>query len=213
MIRYRLIEMMAKGDRVKQTLVLFMGLFLFSTSVLYAKPVVFQPGDYIDLFVYNAQELCGEFRIAADGYARLPLIGKVHVAGMTEDEAYESLRSAIGKYIIEPKVTISPKYSVSVMGYVAKPGVYTITGSDRIIETVALAGGYTPDASGSIEVFRDGNKIKIPRSAVLGQNTAMELAKPGDVIFAQRKVFTRGDYSLILSSVSAIALVIYYSTR
>jgi len=182
-------------------------------SLVFADPYRFQPGDYVDLFVYNAPELCGEFRIYADGHARLPLVGKVHVAGMTEDEAYDSLRSAIGEYIKNPNITLAAKYSVSVMGHVVRSGVFTISDSDRIIEVIALAGGFTPEASGSITVYRDGEKMNISKDTILEKDSALGFAKPGDIIFAKRKLFTRGDYSLIISTVSAIAIATFYLTR
>ena len=182
-------------------------------SLVFADPYRFQPGDYVDLFVYNAPELCGEFRIYADGHARLPLVGKVHVAGMTEDEAYDSLRSAIGEYIKNPNITLAAKYSVSVMGHVVRSGVFTISDSDRIIEVIALAGGFTPEASGSITVYREGKKMDISKDTILEKDSAFGFAKPGDIIFAKRKFFTRSDYSLIISTVSAIAIATFYLSR
>ncbi len=195
---------------MRQNIIIIVVLFIIHSSVYGAEPYRFRSGDYIDLYVYNTEELCGEFRIFSDGYVRLPLVGKVLMIGMTEEEAYESLRSAIGKYIINPNFTLSPKYSVSVMGYVTRPGVFTITDSDRIIELIALAGGYTDDASGSITIFREDQKINISRNTILEKDSALGYAQPGDVIYAQRKLITRNDFSLILSSVSAMLAAIYY---
>ena len=198
---------------MKQKITIIIAVFLSFHSLVYADPYRFQPGDYIDLYVYNAPELCGEFRIYADGQARLPLVGKVHVTGMTEDEAYDSLRAAIGEYIKNPNITITAKYSVSVMGHVVKPGVFTISDSDKIIEVIALAGGFTPEASGSITIYREGKKMSISKDEILEKDSPLGFAKPGDIIFAKRKLFTRSDYSLILSSVSAIAIATFYLSR
>jgi len=198
---------------VKQKITIIIAVFLSFHSLIYADPYRFQPGDYLDLFVYNAPELCGEFRIYADGQARLPLVGKVHVAGMTEDEAYDSLRSAISEFIKNTNITITAKYSVSVMGHVVKPGVFTISDSDKIIEVIALAGGFTPEASGSITIYREGKKMSISKDEILEKDSPLGFAKPGDIIFAKRKFFTRSDYSLILSSVSAISIAVFYFSR
>ena len=198
---------------MKQKITIIIAVFLFFHSLVYADPYRFQPGDYIDLYVYNAPELCGEFRIYADGHARLPLVGKVHVAGMTEEEAYDSLRTAINEFIKNPNITITAKYSVSVMGHVVKPGVFTISDSDKIIEVIALAGGFTPEASGSITIYREGRKMSISKDEILEKDSPLGFAKPGDIIFAKRKFFTRSDYSLILSSVSAIAIATFYLSR
>ncbi|MFC1508450.1 polysaccharide biosynthesis/export family protein [Candidatus Omnitrophota bacterium] len=187
-------------------------IFSFHSSVQ-ADEYKFQSGDYVDLFIYNEPELCGEFLIHADGFIRLPLIGKVHVSGQTEDELNKSILSSISVYIKNPHITIAPKFSVSVMGYVEKPGVFTISDSDRIIEVIARAGGFTPEASGSISIYRDDRVINISKNKIFEKNTVLSFAKPGDVINAKRKLFTRGDYSIILSTLSVISLVLYYSTR
>ena len=198
---------------MKQKITIIIAVFLSFHSLVYADPYRFQMGDYIDLYVYNAPELCGEFRIYADGYARLPLVGKVHVVGMSEDEAYDSLRAAIGEYINNPNITIAAKYSVSVMGHIVKPGVFTISDGDKIIEVIALAGGFTPEASGSITIYREGSKMSISKDEILEKDSPLGFAQPGDIIFAKKKFFTRGDFSLILSTVSAISIAVFYLSR
>ena len=186
---------------------------LFFQSTVQAEPYKFRPGDIVELYVYGDPELCGDFRIYNDGSLRLPLVGKVHVAGKTEEELYEPLQKAISEYMKNPKITITAKYSVSVIGEVKGPGVFTITGNDKIIEIIALAGGFTRDASGSITVHRKGEKIDISKEKILGKDSALGTAQPGDIIFAKRKLFTRGDYSLIISTVSAIAIATFYLSR
>ena len=157
--------------------------------------------------------MCGEFRIHSDGYIRLPLIGKVEVAGKTEDEVYKAILSSTSVYIKNPHITISPKYSVSVMGYVEKPGVYTISDSDSIIEVIARAGGFKPEASGSIIVYRDDKEIKIKKGKIFEKDSALSMVEPGDIIIAKRRLITRSDYSIMLSTLSVISLTVYYSTR
>jgi len=188
-------------------------IFFSFHSPIYAEEYKFQSGDYVDIFVYNEPELSGEFRIHSDGFIRLPLIGKVPVAGKAEDEVYKSILSSISVYLKNPYITIAPKFSVSVMGYVEEPGVFAIYDSDRIIEVIARAGGFKPEASGSITVYRDSREIKISKNDIFEKNSALSFVEPGDVIIAKRKLFTRSDYSIILSTLSVISLTIYYSTR
>ena len=99
------------------------------------------------------------------------------------------------------------------MGHVVNPGLYTISGGEKIIEVIALAKGFTPEASGSITVYRKGGKIDISKDTILEKDSALGVAEPGDIIFAKRKFFTRGDYSLIISTVSAIAIATFYLSR
>ena len=173
----------------------------------------FKTGDYIQMYVYNSPELTDEFRIYADGNLRLPLIGRVHAVNMTESELFETLEERISVFIKNPHLTIIPKFQVSVLGYVRSPGVFTITGTERIVELIAEAGGFSPEASGKIEVYRNDEKTDIGKHNILESQSPIAYVQPGDVIIAKRKLFTKSDFSVILSTVTAVALTIYYTTR
>ena len=173
----------------------------------------FQSGDSVELFVYNAPELSGEFRIQYDGFLRLPLVGKVQAAGATEEELYKTLYDAISVYIRSPKMTLIPRFSVSVLGYVQSPGVYSISSSSKIIEIIAQAEGFTQEASGKLVIYRNGERLTVSVKSILEDRTPLEFAQPGDVLVAKRKLFTRNDYSIILSTISVISIATYYSTR
>ncbi len=173
----------------------------------------FQIGDSIELFVYGAEDLCGDFRIHADGFIWLPLIGKVKSEGKTKNELFELIQSRIGVYKKNPQIIMEPRFSISVIGYVTNPGVFTITDTERIISTISRAGGFTPDASGKIEIYRNGKTITISRKRILDDNSALGLVKPGDIIYAKRKFISRNDYSIILSTISVLTITIYYSYR
>ena len=188
-------------------------LLISSTSVAQQPDYTFKNGDYIDLYVYNAPELTNEFRIQSDGYVRLPLIGNVAAAGKTESELYNSIYEALSVPIKQPLMTLLPKFQVSVLGYVERPGVFTISGTERIVEIIAEAGGFSPEASGRIEIYRGDEKIKIKQHNILESRSPIALIEPGDVIVAKRKLFTRSDYSVILSTLTTIALFTYYTTR
>jgi len=206
-----------KQDRINslRIILFFLICLSFNCSVLadQEEEYRFQTGDFIELFVYGAGDLCGNFRIHADGFIWLPLIGKVQSEGKTKNELYELLRSRIGVYKKNPQITMEPRFSISVIGYVANPGVFQITDTERIISTISRAGGFTPDASGKIEIYRNGEKITISRKRILDDNSALGLVKPGDIIYAKRKLISRNDYSIILSTISVLSITIYYSTR
>lgn len=193
--------------------VLLFILFLSISFPIYSQEYKFKKGDYIEIFVFNSPELCGEFRIDQDGNIRIPLIGKVNVFDKTEKEFDETIRSAVSVFIKNPYITIIPKFTVSVIGYVKTPSVFKITGSERIIEMIAMAGGFSPEASGKVIVYRNEKKINISKKNILSSSSEIGLTKPGDVIIAKRKLFTRNDYSILLSTISVIAVSTYYIIR
>lgn len=79
------------------------------------------------------------------GDITLPMLGKVHVAGLTRVQAIEKLRLELGQYIKDPGVNINfNNFRVSVLGEVARPGSFTLP-SERItvLEALSMAGDLT----------------------------------------------------------------------
>ena len=79
------------------------------------------------------------------GDITLPMLGKVHVAGLTRVQAIEKLRLELGTYIKDPGVNINfNNFRVSVLGEVARPGSFTLP-SERItvLEALSMAGDLT----------------------------------------------------------------------
>ena len=185
-------------------------IIILASSPGSAQEHTFKSGDYIDITVYNEEALTGEFRILSDGNIRLPMVGKVKAEGLTESQLESNLRTAVGGYINEPFITISARYPVYVMGFVNRPGVFTVEDTRKIIEVIAEAGGFAPEASGSINLYRRDSKLNINKSSILNGNTSLGYIEPGDIVVAKRKMFTRSDYTIILSTLTAISLSVFY---
>jgi polysaccharide export outer membrane protein len=112
---------------------------------------VISPGDKLDVRVQNLQELTGTWEVSEEGTVVLPLLGSVNVAGSTEREATENLRRQLAELVVAPEITLSVKeyhgQQVSVIGAVAKPGVYPLRSFDETIaDVITDAGGVTVDA-------------------------------------------------------------------
>jgi polysaccharide export outer membrane protein len=108
-------------------------------------------GDRVQIRVQQMDELNGEFRVSDKGTIVLSLLGSVPVAGLTERQAAEKLGAALADYVKEPQITVAVSEihgsQVSVMGAVARPGVYPVRGGDlTIADMVTQAGGMTKDA-------------------------------------------------------------------
>lgn len=82
-----------------------------------------------------------------DGNIEFPVIGTLKIGGMTKSEAQKVILAAITpKYLTEtPGIDIRFKnFKVSVLGEVAKPGVYTASNERfTILEALAMAGDLT----------------------------------------------------------------------
>jgi len=79
------------------------------------------------------------------GNVHFPLIGEVHLAGLTKIEAIEILQKKISNFVENPVVNIRiMNYKVHVLGEVSRPGVYAVTDEKITIpQALALAGDLT----------------------------------------------------------------------
>lgn len=162
------------------------------------------PGDLIDVSVFNVPDLATKARVSNSGDVYLPLIDYVHVADLTVDEAQALIekRLADGGYVRNPHVTIfvdeAESQGVTILGEVAKPGIYPDLGDHKLYQIISLAGGFSPTASHNISIIRKSQPqpihLDLPRNLAddLGDNIDIE---PGDTITVPRApiVYVVGD--------------------
>jgi polysaccharide biosynthesis/export protein len=131
-------------------------------AILYpvARDIYLENGDLLAVHLYGTSDFAAPMRVALDGTIQLPLIGSVHVEGLTGHQAEaliaERLTSA-GMYR-NPQVTItlteSPNQSATVTGEVH--GIVPIVGRRRLFDVLTAAGGLPPTASHIITINRPG---------------------------------------------------------
>lgn len=104
-----------------------------------------------------------KIQVDAGGTINFPLIGVVHAAGKTPFELSQELEKGLaGRYIVSPQVVVGVEESaaqrVVVEGNVIEPGVYEVSGSSSLMESIARAKGLTRVAQvNQIVVFREVN--------------------------------------------------------
>ncbi|HEV2177443.1 MAG TPA: polysaccharide biosynthesis/export family protein [Terriglobia bacterium] len=108
---------------------------------------VIGPEDLISVNVFDVPDLSHlKARVAGDGTISLPLIGRVKAAGLTADELQKELEDKFGEsYLQTPDVSVFVDAfmarGVSILGAVAKPGLYHVTSKRSLLEVLAMAGG------------------------------------------------------------------------
>jgi polysaccharide export outer membrane protein len=122
----------------------------------------------------------------------LPLLGDVHVAGMTTNELGSMLSSRYASYVVTPQVTVSVleirSRQVYVMGQVGKAGGYPLLSPLTVLQLIAQAGGLTPYAKrNKIYVLRGTveQSQKIPfryASVTHGDSRQDIMLQPGDTV-------------------------------
>ena len=161
--------------------------------------------DLLEVGVYNVPELSTKARIGSGGDIYLPLIDYVHVAGLTLDEAQELIEKKLsdGGFVKNPHVSIfvdeSASQGASVLGEVAKPGVYPVLGQQHLFDVISAAGGLTDKAGRSLTVTHRSEPNK-PVTVALARNLNDKpetniVVSPGDTIVVRKAdvVYVVGD--------------------
>lgn len=149
--------------------------------------------DVLSIVFWRDREMSADVVVRPDGMISLPLLNDVQAAGLTPDQLRAVLDKAAAKYSKEPNAAVLVKTinsrKVHVLGNVAKPGTYALTGEMTVLQLIALAGGLQEYAdakhivimrkeSGSDRTLKFNYK-DVTRQKNLSQNVTL---KPGDTI-------------------------------
>jgi polysaccharide export outer membrane protein len=164
--------------------------------------------DRLRVVVYGEPDLATVTRIDARGNINLFLVGDVHVANCTVNEAQKVIEAAYrdGRFLRSPQATISVEdyapRTVTVDGQVKAPGSIPlpVESTLTVYQAVIRAGGFTDVAKGSaVQVTRlmpDGTKKVFTvdvDSLIKGKGKTRErddslLLEPGDIIYVPERL-------------------------
>lgn len=103
------------------------------------------------------------YTVNPEGYIDFPTLGRLDVAGMTRNELGMMLKEKLMQYMPDPIVTINyMNFNITVLGEVAKPGIFNIT-SDRvsILDALGMAGDMTEFGNREdVIVIRENNGVR-----------------------------------------------------
>jgi polysaccharide export outer membrane protein len=124
--------------------------------------------DKVNVVVYREPDLsANDVPVDAAGEINMPLIGNVHIEGITAEDASSYIAKRFNeKYLRDAQVTVTVTEAVSkrvvVEGEVNQPGVFPIQGRMTLLEALAQARGTTKtSANKEIVIFRviDGQRL------------------------------------------------------
>jgi polysaccharide export outer membrane protein len=174
------------------------------TKVVYALAVT----DRIRVSIFGEEDLGTDARVDAFGNINLPLVGDVHVAGLSVDDAQKLIEKEYrdGQYLRRPQATISiAEYApreVSIQGQVKEPGRFLLPTESTysVVELVTKAGGFTDIAKGSevtITHFTPDGKKTVRKvdvqSIIQGKGTSKSqdnslMLEPGDIVYVPESI-------------------------
>jgi len=100
--------------------------------------------------VSNVENPGGQIRyqtylIDNNGFIQFPVIGNIKLGGLSREEALQTMKTALKKYIQEPIVNLRIlNYKVTVQGEVARPGTFSsLTERITLPEAISMAGDMT----------------------------------------------------------------------
>ncbi len=165
-------------------------------------------GDLLDVVVFDTPDLSGRFRVNNQGNIILPLVGDLHVEGLTAPEAAQAVTEIYRnkQVMLQPQVTVFvAEFStrgVTLSGEVRSPGIFPLPGPRNLTDMLAAAGGLNESASKTVSIVHrsDPGKIITVKLNVGAQTPASIEASniqifPGDTIFVARSgvVYLVGD--------------------
>jgi len=134
-------------------------LFTSAIHIASADAYKIQPGDILEVSVWNEESLARAVVVRPDGGMSFPLAGDLQAAGESVENLSATIAARLSKYIPDPVVTVSMQElsgnKIYVVGKVARPGEYVANSYVDVVQAIAMAGGMTP--------FAAVNKIKIVR--------------------------------------------------
>jgi polysaccharide export outer membrane protein len=113
-------------------------------------------GDTVSVAVAGDTRVTGRYVVDEDGAIVFPMIGAVHVSGLTADRLRGVLSERLAPFLTSPSVEVvfTPPQRVFVLGNVARPGVVELTEGMTVLEAL-LAIGY--DGAAEVLIVRTGN--------------------------------------------------------
>lgn len=145
------------------------------------------------------------FVVDQDGMIQFPYAGAIKVAGMTQEQARNTLTKKLAHYIRNPKITLRVQSyrskRVYIDGEVKNPGLQPINDIPMtLMEALNRAGGMLPTADQSqIMITRSGTSyhINLPQLVQKGVNPNSIMLSSGDVVRVlsrdESKIFVSGE--------------------
>lgn len=152
-------------------------------------------GDVLNVNVFDTPEFSGIYAVSDKEEINFPLLGILRVGGMRANELAILLQGRLVKANIlrYPQVNVIvssfASQGISVLGEVAHPGIYATYGSQRLLDIISLASGFTPLA-GSTALIRHRGEESAETVAIRSANGEISDSEvqlePGDTIIVQR---------------------------
>jgi polysaccharide export outer membrane protein len=160
---------------------------------------ILSPNDFVAVQVFGEDDLRTQARLNGEGNLSVPLLGSIHLAGLTLPQAAARLTDLYGRdYLVNPKVNVTlVGYAMrrfTILGQVNRPGTFdmpeTSPGGIGLLEAIGIAGGYTRIAAPERISVRRGNQLLKVNAKRISRGTASDFhIESGDIITVGESIF------------------------
>jgi protein involved in polysaccharide export with SLBB domain len=164
---------------------------------------ILSANDQVSVEVFGEDDLRANGRLNPEGNLSVPLLGSVHLAGLTLTQAASKLTELYGRdYLVNPRVNVTllsyAKRRFSMLGQISRPGSYEMPegspGGIDLLEAIAMAGGYTRVAAPERITVRRHNSsgdqiFKVNAKRFTKGSGGGFLVLPGDTVTVGESIF------------------------
>lgn len=154
------------------------------------------PGDTLDIFVWQHQDLSSTVPVRPDGLISAPLLEEVPAAGKTPADLARELEGILATYLRNPSVTVivnefsgTFREQIRVLGEATEPKALIYKDSMTLLDAMIGTGGITEFADGNnatlVRVVNDQQqsyRLRLNDLIRSGDISANVDLQPGDVI-------------------------------
>jgi protein involved in polysaccharide export with SLBB domain len=182
-------------------------LALLSAAPAAAQQATLRPGDAVRVEIWREADLSGDWPVGVDGSVTFPLLGRMQVTDIPLAQLRDTLLSLYQVQLRNPSINVTPVRRVTVLGAVAKPGLYGADPTLALAGLIATAGGATPE--GSLERIRIVRNGQVLRERVGAGETLdqADILSGDQVIVEQKSWFTRNMTFVVSTLISVSSIV------
>ncbi len=191
-------------------------LFLIVVNVNFAQQL--KQGDGFRISFLNINEkISGDYFIQDNGEIQLPYLGLINTLNEDFPKIKSDIISGYSKIYRNPEIDVQPLLRINILGEVANPGVFYLSGFETLSELIALADGETNDSdTDEIIIIRKDSVFELDLESFLeGKNNLNDIGiESGDKIFVPRTWWVGArDASILVSGVAVLVAIASLFTR
>lgn len=172
---------------------------------------IVRPGDLLRLKFWPEQQYSGDYQVETSGIVAVPLLGEINVSGQPLSVVRDTIRNRYRSLTTNGVAIVSLQFRVSVLGQVARPGLFNVDATQSVYDALSQAGGPAPQADlEHVRLLRNDHVV------VLNAADAMETGSPmlsvllqsGDRIVVPTKHINWLTWQNALTALQTVGIVI-----